>query len=328
MSDATAPSNGRDELEAARAFARAGDWAQAGPAFVHAGRLLHEPINAMAGATICASKLVLAGQFAPPPPPLPRATGLLSVVTCSINPAKERRFRASLERSAGGPHELVVINDARSLCEGYARGLARTTGEMVVLCHDDIEFLVHDLHARIAAHLARFALIGVAGTRRLQGAAWVWGGPPVNEGWVVQPGARGGMAACLYGAGGSPVADGQALDGLFMAGRRDALLSLDFDAATFDGFHFYDLDLSYRAYRAGLPVGICGDVLVAHFSEGDFGSTYARYAARFYEKFPELPHGPQHPHPNFVVHEMPDRATVTALFDWLAAWHRAENESR
>ena len=97
MSTPTSPSNGRDELEAARAFARAGDWLQAGPAFVHAGRLLPEPINGMAGAVICASRLVLAGQAPPAPPALPRATGLLSVVTCSINRAKEQAFRASLD---------------------------------------------------------------------------------------------------------------------------------------------------------------------------------------------------------------------------------------
>jgi GT2 family glycosyltransferase len=170
-------------------------------------------------------------------------------------------------------------------------------------------------------HLERFALVGVVGTRVLSSAAWVWGGPAVNEGWLVHPGGNGGMAACVYGAHGSPVAGAQALDGVFMAGRRDALVSLGFDATTFDGFHFYDLDLSYRAHRAGLPVGICGDILLLHSSSGRFGQEYARYARRFLDKYPDLPLGPRHPDPNYVIHEVPDRLAVKALFGWLGHWH-------
>ena len=308
-------------LEHARMLARAARWREAGAAFVRAGRGSATPLNAMAGAVLCASRLVASGEHAPSPAPLPPARGLLSVVACSIDPAKSAAFRGSLARSAGGEYELVVIEDAKSLNEGYARGLARTRGEHVVLCHDDVEFLVDDVCARVAAHLERFALVGVVGTRVLSSAAWVWGGPGVNEGWLVHPGPNGGMAACVYGANGSPVAGAQAIDGLFMAGRRDALLSLGFDAATFDGFHFYDLDLSYRAHRAGLPVGICGDLLVLHFSSGTFGKEYARYARKFLEKYADLPLGPRHPDPNYVIHEVPDRAAVKKLFRWLEHWH-------
>lgn len=315
-------SDGVAELEAARAHARAGRWLEAGPAFVHAGRLLAEPLEAMAGAALSASRAAQSGAIAPTPAALPAPSSLLSVIACSIDAHKADAFRASLARSAGAPYELVLIEDARSLSEAYARGVARARGEHVVLCHDDVEFLVDDLAARVAAHLARFALVGVVGTRTLSSAAWIWGGPPVNEGWLVHPGARGGVAACVYGAHGSPVAGAQAVDGVFMAARRDVLLSIGFDADTFDGFHFYDLDLSFRAHRAGLPVGICGDILLLHRSSGTFGAEYARYARRFFDKFPDLSLGPRHPDPNFVVHEVPDRDVARALFAWLDAWHR------
>jgi hypothetical protein len=315
-------SDGGMELQAARDHARAGRWLEAGPAFVRAGLALPEPLDAMAGAVLSASRAAQAGRLPPAMAPLAVPTRPLSVVACSIDARKAEAFRASLARSAGAPYELILIEDARSLSEAYARGVARACGEHVVLCHDDVEFLVDDLAARVAMHLARFALVGVVGTRALSGAAWIWGGPPANDGWLVHPGARGGVAACVYGAHGSPVAGAQALDGVFMAGRRDALLGLGFDADTFDGFHFYDLDLSYRAHRAGLPVGICGDILLLHRSSGTFGADYARYARRFFAKFPALPLGPKHADPNFVVHEVPDRATARALFGWLESWHR------
>ncbi len=41
-----------------------------------------------------------------------------------------------------------------------------------------------------------------------------------------------------------------------------------FDAQTFDGFHGYDLDFSYRVSAAGLACGICLDLTVFHESNG------------------------------------------------------------
>jgi len=39
------------------------------------------------------------------------------------------------------PYEIVAVRDARSLAEGYNRGVARSSGDIVILSHDDIEFL-------------------------------------------------------------------------------------------------------------------------------------------------------------------------------------------
>ena len=80
----------------------------------------------------------------------------------------------------------------------------------------------------------------------------------------------------------------QSLDGVFMAMRRETLGELRFDERTFDGFHFYDLDFSYRAHLAGLRLAVSTDILVLHASEGQFADDWKRYAARFLGKFPSL----------------------------------------
>jgi hypothetical protein len=246
------------------------------------------------------------------------------VIACSIHPGKLAALRSHLEQQlAGAPWELVHIGDARSLAEGYRRGIARSRGEMLVLCHDDIELLCNGLHARLAIHLERFDLVGAAGTHALSGAAWIWGGLPVNDGWVAHPTPRGTWLACLYGPNPAPVGGAQALDGAFLAARRSLFERVTFDEATFDGFHFYDLDLSYRAHRAGCAVGIAHDLQLAHHSSGQFGADYARYARRFLDKFPDLPLGPRSPDPAYASAELPDRAALQRAYAWLDAWHRA-----
>ena len=52
----------------------------------------------------------------------------------------------------------------------------------------------------------------------------------------------------IYGVDGAVSPGLQALDGMFFAARRDVLARCAFDEATFDGFHGYDIDFSFRAY--------------------------------------------------------------------------------
>jgi GT2 family glycosyltransferase len=80
----------------------------------------------------------------------------------------------------------------------------------------------------------------------------------------------------------------QALDGFFFAARRDAALAVGFDEEAFDGFHFYDLDFTYRAHAAGLKLAVTTEVCALHRSLGNFGEEWRRYSQRFAQKFPGL----------------------------------------
>jgi hypothetical protein len=301
-----------------------GATAEAGRAFVGAGRAEPGMVAAVHAALACAQRLAARGE---PPLPTPAASPKrrprLSVVICSIDAGKLASVRAHLERQlAGAPWELIHVADARALTEGYRRGIERSRGELLVLCHDDIELLCTDPYPRLVAHLERFDLIGAAGTRALSGAAWVWGGLPANDGWVAHPRPDGAWLACVYGPNGPPVPGAQALDGAFLAARRSLFERVRFDETTFDGFHFYDLDLSYRAHRAGLDVGIAQDLWLVHHSSGRFGADYARYARRFLDKFPDLPLGPRFPDPAYASAVLADRAALARAFGWLQSWHR------
>jgi GT2 family glycosyltransferase len=215
---------------------------------------------------------------------------LISFVICSIDDDKFNRVGRQIEQAmAGTPYEIVGIHDAKSLCEGYNRGAARARGELLVFCHDDIEILDTHFRARLTHALAQFDVVGVAGTVQLGCRAWSWAGHPHLHGWVGQPVEDSDpFALCVFGLGPALAGGMQAIDGVLIAMRRNIYNQIGFDDQRFDGFHFYDLDFSYRAYRAGLRVGVARDLLLFHLSYGSPDAAWHRYAEVFREKHPEL----------------------------------------
>jgi GT2 family glycosyltransferase len=221
------------------------------------------------------------------------AAASVSVVICSIDPAKFSRvcenYRALF---GGGEFEIIGIHDARSLADGYNRGIARSRGEHIILSHDDIEILTPDFADRIGRHLAQFDLIGIAGTTKLVTGKWELAGDPYVFVLISYPSPETGGYKTVLGGGGPLVTPGiQALDGVFMAMRRDVATAIPFDEATFDHFHLYDLDFSFRAYRAGFALAVCRDIVLVHQSMGTFDASWDGYRRRFEAKhgthFPE-----------------------------------------
>jgi len=104
---------------------------------------------------------------------------MVSIVICSIQPERYEAVCENLRNLLGAePHEFIGINDARSLAEGYNRGIAQSRGDIIIICHDDIEILSPRFTQRLVRRLQRFDLIGVAGSNRLAGAKWFDAGPP------------------------------------------------------------------------------------------------------------------------------------------------------
>jgi len=212
------------------------------------------------------------------------------VVVCSVDRDKQRRIRKHYQDLlAGWDFEIVQITDAKSLAEAYNRGVRRSTGDIVVFSHDDIEILSEHFAARLLAHFQTQDVLGVAGTSNLVGQSWISSGWPFMQGGVAYRHELGNGVAFSFAGYGPPRTDNaQAMDGLFFAAKRSVCESIPFDEETFDGFHFYDVDFSYRAHAAGFRCAVGWDILVVHDSAGAYGSVWQGYARKFAAKYPEL----------------------------------------
>src|SRR5690242_11134753 len=126
---------------------------------------------------------------------------MISIVICSI----DRRKLEGVMRMFGGvmklgSYEVIAITDARSMCEGYNRGLARARGEQVIFCHDDVEIISADFQEKLLGYLETYDVIGVAGTTRLVSGLWSAAGPPDIYGQIVHGDANGALVVSIFSA--------------------------------------------------------------------------------------------------------------------------------
>ena len=251
---------------------------------------------------------------------------MLSFVINSIDAAKFASVSGGIARAmAGAPHEIVGVHDARSMCDGYRRGLARSRGDAVVFCHDDIELLMPDLAVRIARHLERFDVFAPVGARKLVSMNYMDAGAEYLYGAMTGPTPdRRGLSTGFFGGETREIDGIVALEGIFIVARRNAATALGWDAETFDGWHGYDADFSFRAHLAGWRVGVVLDLAIVHDSGGSYDDSYlramGRFAAKHAGKLATVRSGI-----NGVTHiPMADRDAVRAFFDHgdIAHWHR------
>ena len=142
---------------------------------------------------------------------------MISVIVCSVDDLRLKALQQNLVAAMGqgslgiGPHPRPA-----PMAEGDQRGIAASKGDALILCHDDVEILSPDLPWRLREHLARFDLIGVAGTSRLCSGYWLEAGPPYLFGQVIHLRDDNTFNVDVYGAvagGGQHPGVGRPVDG-------------------------------------------------------------------------------------------------------------------
>lgn len=226
------------------------------------------------------------------------STPSFSVIICSINSWNFAQTSLCFERLLNGvPHEIIGIHDARSLAEGYNRGLQRAHGEIVIFSHDDVIFLDKAFAQKICARMQSWDILGFAGASRMVYPIWFAALEHLHGAvshWAPQVASL--LSLTIYGAREWPVTGGiEILDGLCIITRHEVAASVRFDSDTFDGWHLYDCDFSFAAHLAGHKIGICCDIPYIHAStsmrstEHSFGADhYQKYIKRFLQKYGHL----------------------------------------
>ena len=215
---------------------------------------------------------------------------MISIVICSNNPEKFKKITQNYSVLLGSEdYEIIGIHDAKSLCEGYNRGIKKSVGDILIFSHDDIEILSPDFVTKLRSHLEIFDIVGLAGTDRVLDGCWASVGAPHLYGQVTHSDKNGYSVNCYdlsKAAHLKQFATGkvQMLDGLFFAVRRSVLLKVTFDEFNFDGFHCYDADFTYSAFLAGFNLGVCNDIAVIHYSHGSFDAAFQKYNQIFITK--------------------------------------------
>jgi GT2 family glycosyltransferase len=221
---------------------------------------------------------------------------MISIITCSREPPSTYLHERNVRKTATGPIEYIRMDNRErryGLCAAYNLGVQKARGDILVFVHEDAFFMESGWDAVLAKKFTdtTLGLVGIAGTQFLfpDPPGWVVAGRPFIRGKVVHETHGGDRFHLTVFSWDESDVEVVAVDGLFFAIRRRLFDDIRFDEATFDGFHFYDLDICMQVRRTHRCI-VTSEILITHRSGGAFDETWRKYAQRFTTKYKaELP---------------------------------------
>jgi len=204
----------------------------------------------------------------------------------------DNSFVELLKKSCGvsNPQIIPIENEGKySLPEAYNMILQKATNDIVVLCHDDIYFDSKNWGSKILKHFKRspeYGILGLAGSTQLPESAKWWEDYSKMKG-IVNHEHEGKKWESKYSSSlGNQIEDVVLVDGLFIVLNKKNIKQ------TFNeeikGFHFYDVDFSFRNFIEDVKIGVIYDVRVTHKSIGQTNEQWEQNRIKFAEKHKEL----------------------------------------
>lgn len=217
---------------------------------------------------------------------------MISVIVCSrLGSSSGALHERNARKTALNGIEYVLVDNSdgrHGICSAYNAGVEKSSGEILVFMHEDVFFMEPAWDKQLALKFSdsSIGLVGVAGTQYLfpNPPGWVVAGRPFIKGKVVHETKGGANFHLTVFSWDKTDSDVVAVDGLFFAIRRELFSRVSFDERTFDGFHFYDLDICMQI-RASHRLIVTPDILLKHQSGGAFNALWHDYAARFVNKY-------------------------------------------
>lgn len=211
---------------------------------------------------------------------------MISIIVCSINPARAEAFRTNVLETIGQPCEFInmIIGKpvtALPMCITIVPG-RRRANTFVLLMR-----IYFDWGERIVSLLKKptTGVVGFAGSTAKLATCSGWGSMRQYTRYnYVQRFRNGSIKYCIANpdkVSASPVI---VLDGMCLFMRREVWAEIRFDEATFQGFHLYDLDISMAVGQKYINY-VTNDVLLEHFSEGSYNQAWLDDTARFHRKW-------------------------------------------
>lgn len=182
---------------------------------------------------------------------------------------------------------IQKINDgSKSLGQVYNEILDEATYDVVVLCHDDLEFDTKNWGEKIIKQFQKnpeYGILGLAGTKFLDTNSKWWEVPNTMYG-IVNHKHRGKKWTSTYSKDlGNKIEDVVLVDGLFLAINKNKLKH-KFDQEI-KGFHFYDLGICLPNFLSDVKIGVIFDVRVTHLSIGQTNQEWENNRISFSQRY-------------------------------------------
>ena len=192
-------------------------------------------------------------------------------------------------RKSCGLKKIQIIekinNGEKSLAKVYNEILNESENNIVVFCHDDIEYDTKNWGDKLLKLFKRneeYGILGIAGTTDMVDGRW-WTLRESMTG-IVSHKHEGKKWTNTYSPDqGNKIKEVVVLDGLFFVVNKSKIKE-NFDES-FEGFHFYEIPFCFSNYMSGVKLGVTTMVRVTHKSIGMTNDQWENNKKLFEEKY-------------------------------------------
>lgn len=231
---------------------------------------------------------------------------MISIIICLSNCIKLETIKRNIESTIGVKYELIIIDNSTSkynIFQAYNIGVKRSQFPILCFMHDDIIYNSSEWGQEVVRHFdpPSTGIIGVGGSRFLSSIPTIWwagahkylkclsgtvcqntidtdkNNPEIRRFNLINP------EQSIY----TRVA---VLDGLWFCIRKSLFDIISFDENLYQGFHFYDLDISMQVNRLKYNALCVFNIQIEHISSSKHDRKWIESCELFYGKWKhELP---------------------------------------
>jgi len=201
---------------------------------------------------------------------------------------KDEKYINHLKKTCGVKdlEILCYVNEGNySLTEIYNKGLKESSFNVVVFCHDDLFFNKPKWGVKILNHFnsSDYGILGIAGTTDLPSSGKWWEDHNKMVGIVKHKHENKTWESKYSGNFKNKIIPTTILDGLFFTVHKNRIKS-NFSEEV-KGFHFYDIDFTFKNLILGVKVGVIFDVKLTHNSIGATNEEWEKNRILFINKW-------------------------------------------
>lgn len=213
---------------------------------------------------------------------------MLSIIICSKSSNLNNTLEKNITETIGVKHEIVFIDNSKnnySIFSAYNKGVSQAKFPYLCFVHEDVLFHTSNWGQKAVNHLkvANTGIIGMAGSQYLFDlpSSWFKAKPIYRN--LIQAGYDDGSSKTITFQ--QPKIDVVAVDGFCFFMPKEIFSKVSFDSTTFNGFHFYDLDICMQVLEHKFKIYLVNDILAEHSSLGSLNKSWIEHAILFYNKW-------------------------------------------
>ena len=219
---------------------------------------------------------------------------MISVIICSANKKLLNQVSENISATVGVPFEIIAIDNSKAeqgICSVYNQGALKARYDILCFMHEDVLIKTNNWGQTVVSLFnndPQLGLVGVAGSTYKPLSPSGWRGIDIDTTYIniIQSFKRVDQESRLdyRNPDNKTLAKVADVDGVWLCTTKKIAQEIRFDEITFHGFHGYDVDFSLSVGKK-YTVAVTFGVLLDHFSEGNYDSTWAKETLKLHLKW-------------------------------------------